>query len=61
MARPKQKANKSEGVRVSDRERDILQELIKSEKANLRVFSLPSKKEQAVYERILEGLDRKFL
>lgn len=51
---------RQDAVRVSGSEREILREIIKSEKANVRVFNLSDKQEQIRYERALERLDGKF-
>jgi len=52
--------NEENIVRVSGSEREVLREIIKSEKANIQVFGLPNKQEQLKYERVLERLDGKF-
>jgi hypothetical protein len=44
---------------MSTDEKEILREIVKSEKANLRIFSLPNKQENNKYERILKSLDNK--
>jgi hypothetical protein len=51
---------KEDIVKVSSSEREILREIIKSEKANVQVFNLPNKQEQVRYEKVLERLDGKF-
>jgi hypothetical protein len=47
-------------LKVSDVEKELLSEIIKSEKANLRFFPLPNRKEQVKYEKILGQLCSKF-
>lgn len=50
---------KKEDISISDIERELLGEILKSEKANLRVFPLNDKKEQVKYEKILDQLCNK--
>jgi hypothetical protein len=46
-------------IRISDFEKELIRELVKSEKANLEVFSLPKRKENIHYENVLKKLDLK--
>ncbi len=49
----------AQDIRVSDKEREILLEIVRSEKANLQVFSLPNKRENKEYKELLSSLDSK--
>ncbi|MCL5008833.1 MAG: hypothetical protein M1400_00635 [Patescibacteria group bacterium] len=46
-------------IKVSGVEREILREIVRSEKANIRVFNLQNKSEHNRYERTLQSLDNK--
>lgn len=47
-------------VKLTDFDREILREIIRMEKANIGVFSLPNKQEQDKYQKSLERLDKQF-
>lgn len=46
-------------IKVSEKEKEILREIVRSEKASLQIFSLPSKKENNKYQKLLNRLDSK--
>lgn len=41
-------------------EKELLREIIKSEKANVSVFGLPDRNQQVKYQKMLDHLDGKF-
>ena len=45
----------------STQEKDVLREIIHSEKANLQVFPLQDKEESERYQKILKDLDSKIV
>lgn len=49
-----------QSLEVSGFEKQLLGEMIKSEKATLKVFPLSNKREQIKYEKILGELSMKF-
>lgn len=58
MGRGDKKLNgaQQDAVRVSGAERELLREMVHSERVNLKVFNLPSKQQQSKYEKMLDGL-----
>lgn len=47
-------------LKVSHSEKEILKEMISSERANVKVFGLPNRHQQIKYEKLLDGLVMKF-
>ena len=55
----KQQYQKNTEIKISKKEKEILKEIVQSEKANLEVFSLPNKRENEKYKNILGRLNNK--
>lgn len=52
--------NEKKEIEVSPEEKEVLKEIVHSERENVRVFNLPNRREQSRYEKLLDGLDKKF-
>jgi len=53
------KMSKENMIKVSGSERELLREMVRSERATIQVFNLSNKQEQTKYERTLDRLDGK--
>jgi len=51
--------SKENMIKVSGSERELLREMVRSERATIQVFNLSNKQEQTKYERTLDRLDGK--
>ena len=51
--------NKKLEIKISKQEKEILREIVQSERASLKVFSLSNEKENKKYEKILNTLNSK--
>lgn len=59
MAKSKDKKNDS--IDISGAEKEVLREMVQSERANLNIFGLSNREEQSKYERVLKRLDGKLI
>ena len=55
----KQQYQENKEIKISQQEKEILKEIVQSEKASLEIFSLPNKKENEKYKNILGRLNNK--
>jgi hypothetical protein len=48
-------------IKISPPEKEVLREIIHTERENLRVFNLSNKDEQIRYEKLLDRIDKKLI